>query len=52
MYKSLLGISLPVFWLGIQAQLVFANWLGILPTGNRISARIEQVNGLAPATVG
>ncbi|MGI9018347.1 MAG: ABC transporter permease [Euzebya sp.] len=37
--------SIPVFWLGIQAQLVFSNWLGWLPTGNRISARIAQVNG-------
>jgi peptide/nickel transport system permease protein len=30
----------PVFWLGILAQLLFANRWGLLPTGNRISARI------------
>ncbi len=42
---GIVTFSIPVFWLGIQAQLVFANWLGWLPTGNRISARIDQVNG-------
>lgn len=42
---GIVAFSVPVFWLGIQAQLVFANWLGWLPTGNRISARIDQVNG-------
>lgn len=30
----------PVFWLGILAQLLFANRWGLLPSGNRISARI------------
>lgn len=30
----------PVFWLGILAQLLFANRWGLLPTGNRMSARI------------
>ena len=39
----LLGIvvyAAPVFWTGILAQLFFANRLGWLPTGNRLSARI------------
>lgn len=39
----LLGIvvyAAPVFWTGILAQLYFANNLGLLPTGNRLSARI------------
>jgi peptide/nickel transport system permease protein len=31
----------PVFWTGILAQLLFANNLGWLPTGNRLSARIS-----------
>ena len=31
----------PVFWTGILAQLLFANKLGWLPTGNRLSARIS-----------
>jgi peptide/nickel transport system permease protein len=30
----------PVFWTGILAQLLFANRLDLLPTGNRLSARI------------
>ena len=29
----------PVFWTGILAQLLFANRLDLLPTGNRLSAR-------------
>jgi peptide/nickel transport system permease protein len=39
----LLGIivyAAPVFWTGILAQLLFANRLNLLPTGNRLSARI------------
>ena len=39
----LLGIvvyAAPVFWTGILAQLFFANRLDLLPTGNRLSARI------------
>jgi peptide/nickel transport system permease protein len=30
----------PVFWLGILAQLLFANRWGLLPTGNRLGARV------------
>lgn len=39
----LLGIlvyAAPVFWTGILAQMLFANRLGWLPTGNRLSARV------------
>ncbi len=31
------GISLPVFWLGLVLQLLFANWLGWLPSSGRAS---------------
>ncbi len=41
---GILIYSAPVFWLGILGQLVFARWLGWLPTGARISARIDQVD--------
>ena len=35
MSGSLLGISLPVFWLGIILVLVFSVWLGWLPSSGR-----------------
>ncbi|MBY0489687.1 MAG: ABC transporter permease [Gemmatimonadaceae bacterium] len=31
------GISLPVFWAGLVLQLVFAVWLGWLPSGGRVA---------------
>lgn len=37
---GILVYAAPVFWVGILAQLLFANRLGWLPTGNRMSARI------------
>lgn len=42
---GIVAFAVPVFWLGIQAQLIFSNWLGWLPTGNRITARIAPVDG-------
>ena len=38
---GVLVYAAPVFWTGILAQLLFANQLGWLPTGNRLSARIS-----------
>ena len=38
---GIVAYAAPVFWLGILAQLLFANRWGLLPTGNRISARIS-----------
>ncbi len=38
---AILIYAAPVFWLGILAQLLFANRWGLLPTGNRMSARIS-----------
>ncbi|MDP9406227.1 MAG: ABC transporter permease [Actinomycetota bacterium] len=37
---GILVYAAPVFWTGILAQLVFANRLDLLPTGNRIGARV------------
>lgn len=33
---SLLGLSMPIFWLGLIMQLVFFRWLGWLPAGGRL----------------
>jgi peptide/nickel transport system permease protein len=53
---SLAGISLPVFWFGLLLQLVFAVWLGWLPSSGRTSIlggdaidRLRHV--ILPATV-
>ncbi len=45
---AILGLSLPVFWLGLVAQLVFYGWLGLLPAAGRISTTFgppPQVTG-------
>jgi peptide/nickel transport system permease protein len=45
---AVLGVSLPVFWLGMLAQLVFYGWLGWLPAAGRISSSFgppPQVTG-------
>ncbi|MBI3504214.1 MAG: ABC transporter permease [Proteobacteria bacterium] len=34
---AIAGISLPVFWFGLLLQLVFASWLGWLPSSGRSS---------------
>lgn len=46
---SLLGVTIPVFFLAILLKLVFANWLGIFPTVGRLDPRIDatDVTGFA-----
>jgi peptide/nickel transport system permease protein len=41
---SLLGVVTPVFFLAILLKLVFANWLGWLPTSLRQDARIDATH--------
>ncbi len=41
---SLLGVATPVFFLAILLKLVFADWLGILPTSLRQDARIDATH--------
>jgi len=41
---SLLGVVTPVFFLAILLKLVFANWLGWLPTGLRQDPRIDATH--------
>jgi peptide/nickel transport system permease protein len=45
---AVLGVSMPVFWLGLVAQLTFYGWLGILPATGRISSTF----GPPPHTTG
>lgn len=33
---ALFGISMPIFWLGLVAILIFYVWLGVLPSGGRL----------------
>lgn len=46
---ALFGISMPSFWLGIMAILVFAVNLGVLPAGGRLDLGVglQRVTGLA-----
>ncbi len=37
MFVAVAGISLPVFWFGLVLQLLFANWLGWLPSSGRMA---------------
>ena len=49
MSGSLVGVDTPVFFLAILLKLVFANWLGWLPSSLRQDPRIDatQVTGFA-----
>jgi peptide/nickel transport system permease protein len=36
---ALVGVSMPVFWLGLVLIMIFSVWLDLLPTGGRINIR-------------
>jgi peptide/nickel transport system permease protein len=38
---SLVGTSMPIFWLGLVAIVIFYAWLGWAPSPGRLSARLE-----------
>jgi peptide/nickel transport system permease protein len=38
---SLIGTSMPIFWLGLLMLLVFSLWLRLFPTGGRLSTGVE-----------
>ena len=48
---ALLGVSMPVFWLGLLLQLVFYFWLGLVPDpGGRLSNRIRYTSPVQNVT--
>lgn len=48
MMIALIGVSMPVFWLGLMEQWLFAQELGWLPSSSRLDARtmFEPITGL------
>ncbi|WP_153731772.1 ABC transporter permease [Sporosarcina obsidiansis] len=48
MLIALIGVSIPVFWLGLMEQWIFAEKFGWLPSTGRMNARepIEAITGL------
>jgi peptide/nickel transport system permease protein len=36
---ALVGVSMPVFWLGLVMIMIFSVWLDLLPTGGRMNVR-------------
>ncbi|MFN8378072.1 MAG: ABC transporter permease [Anaerolineae bacterium] len=38
---SIIGVSLPAFWLGLLLQLIFANALGLLPVAGRVDSSLR-----------
>ncbi|MFH1135094.1 MAG: ABC transporter permease [Pseudomonadota bacterium] len=41
MLGSLVGVSLPVFWLGLMLMLVFSLWLGWFPMSGRLGVDVD-----------
>jgi ABC-type dipeptide/oligopeptide/nickel transport system permease component len=48
MTGSLVGVSIPIFWLGLMLIIVFSVGLNLFPTGGRLDARMlmEPITGL------
>ena len=43
MFVALIGVSMPVFWLGLMLAFVFSVWLGWLPFSGRLDPNITLV---------
>lgn len=48
---SLVGLSVPVFWLGLLAMLLFSLWLGWLPSGGRDGLQYLVLPSVVLATI-
>ncbi len=51
MVFSMLGISLPNFWLGLLMIIIFGVWLGWLPTGGYVAFSDDPVGWLRTSTM-
>lgn len=47
---SLIGVATPIFWLGLLAQLLFYEYLDVLPAGGRADPRLMLENPVRPIT--
>ncbi len=45
MALSLVGVSIPIFWLGILLIILFTKYLGILPASGRINPMLRPTDG-------
>lgn len=45
MVAALVGVSMPIFWLGILLIILFAGVLHVLPSGDRIDPLLQPVGG-------
>jgi peptide/nickel transport system permease protein len=48
MFVSLAGVSMPIYWLGMMAMMVFAVWLHWVPAGTRLGndAELHRITNL------
>ncbi len=47
---SIIGVSLPAFWLGLLLQLLFSNYLGLLPVAGRVDSGLRFTAPITPIT--
>lgn len=45
MTTALIGVSMPVFWLGMILIIVFSGWLHLVPSGGRIDSLMKPYDG-------
>ena len=47
---SVVGLSMPVFWLGLLLQVLFAEWLHLLPANGRLSLEMSVLDPITNIT--